>query len=153
MKNLKLIALGAFFSLSFFSSFAQHAPAFTDPNYNKPKLFSDLPEKLNLDIPQLENLFLQAESKHVKFFIGEFNFQGNVVSKSNPADKKVQSIIIKSTNRMGAAFTFTKIINEDGSIAFKGRILSRDHSDAYDMQKENDQYFFIKKHQLEILNE
>ena len=152
MKNLKPISFCVFLLLSFFCSFAQHE-LFTDQNYNKPKLFSDLPEKLNLDISQLENLFILSESKHVKFPIGDFHFQGNVVSKSNPADKKVQSIVIKSTNRMGAAFTFTKIINEDGSIAFKGRILSRDHSDAYDMQIENGQYFLIKKHQLEILNE
>ena len=40
-----------------------------------------------------------------------------------------------------------------GAVYFKGRILSRDHSDAYELETQNGQYYFMKKHQLRIMNE
>ncbi len=153
MKTLKRIITCAFFSLSFLYSTAQHFSTFKEPNYNKPKLFADLPEKLDVEIKDLESLFAESEGKHVKAPIGSFYFQGTVVSKSDPADEQVKSVVIKSSNRLGAAFTFTKIVNENGSFSYKGRMLSRDHSDAFEMQLQNGQYSLVKKHQLEILNE
>ena len=80
-------------------------------------------------------------------------FHGTVVSKSNAYDPNVKSIVIKSTNRDGAAFTFARLRNEDGSFSYQGRILSRKHSDAFEIQLEDGQYVLTKTPLLDLLTE
>ena len=154
MKPLKSVILSAVFMLGFFCSNAQHnyAPV-TEPDHNKPKLFTDLPARFNLNLSALQNLLQAAVGEKIIIPLGAYSGPGIVVSKSDPADRNVQSVVIKSINRQGAVFTFTQLTDGNGNISFKGRILSRNHSDALELQQQKGQYILVKKPQLQIMSE
>jgi hypothetical protein len=76
-----------------------------------------------------------------------------VVSKSDPIDPKVKSVVIRSTNRLGATMTFTRVTKEDGSYSYLGRIISYKNSDAYEFAQENGSYVLVKKHLYDLFNE
>ena len=153
MKKLKLFVL-SFILICFYQlSHAQEQEKFfNSPDYNKPKLFSDVADKLNMKMKSADALFdLKTASSFSTQLADNFSFTGIVVSKVENAS--VQSIVIKSTSRKGAILSLSKIKKEDGSFIYKGRILSRDHADAFELAKENGQYVLQKKNYYEIVSE
>ncbi len=123
-------------------------------DYEKPELFSDLPKKIELTIMALET-FLDLPSGHsVNMPLGRYvNLQGVIISKSDENDPNVKTVVIKSINRKGATVTFTRIRKEDGSFSYSGRMFSYNHSDAFEIKFENEQYVLIKKKSIDIINE
>lgn len=133
---------------------AQNKFPLTEPDYNKPALFDDLPSKLPFDIKVVEALLDLSEGQSLSIPLTKaVRFQGTVVSKSDANDPNLKSIVIKSSNRLGATFTFSRLREEDGSISYQGRILSFKHSDAFEIQLENGQYVLTKKKFYDLLNE
>ena len=155
MKTLKTIAICALLSMSYFYSGAQeNLPVVNQPDYNKPKLFEDLPQKMNLTISDMESLFdLSVGTPVMAKLTKSFHFKGTIVSKSGGAETSIRSVVIKSTTRQGAVLTFTKITNTDGTYAYRGRIISKESIDAYEIVKENDQYILQKKNYYEMVRE
>jgi hypothetical protein len=154
MKTLTIIAICAIFSLGFLRSGAQEKLPINQPNYNKPKVFDDLPGKMNLTISDMESLFdLSVGTPVTAKLTQNFHFKGTVVSKSGNSESQVQSVVINSLIRKGAVFTFTRITREDGSLIYRGRILNKESIDAYEIVKENDQYVLEKKNYYEMVRE
>lgn len=154
MKLLKTTALGVLLSLSFTFSHAQVVPAVKEAEAHKPKIFSDLPPKISFNIHMLEALLANEVGTPVNMLISPgFSFQGHVVSKSDAADTRVHTIVIRSTNRSGATLTFTRISNGDGSYSYNGRILSMKHSDALEIVQEQGKFALVKKEFSELLME
>ena len=155
MKILKTGTLLMLFCAFAFSSAAQnnHFPL-PEPDHNRPRLFDDLPSKFPVDIKLLESLLDLPEGQPLALNLAKgVHFQGKVVSKSDPIDPNVKSVVIKSSNRMGSAFTFVRIRNEDGSFSYRGHILSHKHSDAFEIQLENGQYVLTKTQFYDLINE
>ena len=155
MKKLKSIAIGVLFALCYLSSSAQETIPLNEGNYNKPQLFSDLPDRMNLDISTLQNLFTLPRGASVKQQLSEdFILKGVVVSKSEAtSNSPVTTVVIRCTSRPGAVFTFTRVVGQDESITYRGRILSRNNSDALDIVKVNNQYYLQKKNYNDIISE
>ena len=155
MKRLKSIAIGVLFALCYFSPSAQENIPLNEGNYNKPQLFSDLPDRMSLDISTLQGLFTLSRGSSVKQQLSEdFILKGVVVSKSEAtANAPVTTVIIRCTSRPGAVFTFTRVVGQDESITYRGRILSRNNSDALDIVKVNNQYYLQKKNYNDIISE
>ena len=155
MKLLKSGALCVLLCICSMSMNAQNGTLPVNvPDYNKPKLFADLPEKFTIDVQFLSHLFDIPEGENVVVRLtGPFNYQGTVVSRSNPKDNTIRSVVIKSTNRQGAVLTFTRTVNTDGSYAYIGRILSQKHSDAFEVEQQEGQYVLVKKHLYDLFNE
>ena len=155
MKILKSGALCVLLCISSVSMFAQEEPLpVSTPDYNKPKLFADLPDKFRVDVKAMEYLFDVAEGEKVNVQLaGPFNYHGTVVSKSNIKDLATRSVVIKAINRQGAVLTFTRTKNTDGTYAYIGRILSHKHSDAFEIEQQEGQYVLVKKHLYDIFNE
>ena len=132
---------------------AQNPPV-REPDMNRPSLFQNLPEKITCRINDLSPL-LQAEiGATVSFnFAANTSFQGVVSSVATKFENTLHSVVIRSTNFPGAAFSFSKLIKEDGTISYIGRIISFQHGDAYEITMENGQYFFIKKGFYDLVNE
>ena len=125
-----------------------------EPDYNKPRLFSDLPQKMDLRVSELETLFSVKLGETVRTILSEqFVFEGTVVSKSDPKDASVRSVVIRSTNRGGAVFTFTKTVKSGGGVAYIGRIISRNNGDAFEIIQENGNYILRKKDFNEMISE
>jgi len=155
MKTLQTVALFALLGLSsLFASAQEERIPINEPDYNKPRLFSDLPEKMNVTISDMESLFdLPLGTPVMAKLSKSFPFKGTIVSKSGTTGSSLQSVVIRSTTRQGAVFTLSKIASPDGNFIYRGRIVSRESIDAYEIVKENDQYVLEKKNYYEMVRE
>jgi hypothetical protein len=154
MSILKACAFCAFLIACGISSFAQGKVPINEPDHNKPHLFADLPDHMPIRVSNLETLFNLEIGAPVNVTLsGNFHIIGSVISKSPEKDLNVKSIVIKSINRKGAIFTYTKTVKEDGTVKYLGRIISTRNSDAYEIVKEEDQYILKKKNLYDIISE
>jgi hypothetical protein len=155
MKKLKASAIGVLLTACCMYAGAQEQKIpLNEPDHNKPKLFNNLPQKMNLKLSEVESVFNYAIGAAVNLQVTDkLLFQGTVVSKSDAKDASVKSIVIRSASLQGATFTFTKTKNTDGSFNYIGRIMSRNNGDAYEIKSENGQYILEKKNLYEMIAE
>ena len=157
MRNLSITVLGVCCVLCCLWSSSQttHPSGkipLNEPDNNKPKLFADLPDQIQFNPNDLSHLFGLKVGESVNVPISaEFTFSGQVVSKAEEA--KSSSVVIKSTNRVGARLVFTKVIDADNSTKYIGRIISLQHGDSYEIVSENNQYYFKKKGLYDLMSE
>lgn len=153
MKILKNAALIAALTVIYLQSSAQAPLPINQPDYNKPKIFTDLPERSNLLIANLEALLDFSIGKQVAVTIANnFQLTGTIVSKSDANNASIKSIII-STNRQNATLSFSRITKEDGTITYRGRIIAKNAGDALEFVKDGSNYFIIKKGYYDLVNE
>ena len=130
------------------------APPVREPDMNRPSLFQNLPDKITCRINDLTALLQSETGRNVSLiFADNVNFQGVVSSVAAQFDNNLLSVVIRSTNFPGAALSFSRIKKEDGTIAYAGRIISFQHGDAYEINQENGQYYFVKKGFYDLVNE
>ncbi len=152
MKNLQSGSITLLFTLICLVSAAQNSPV-NEP-VDKPKLFQDLPERLPVQTSALESFLNKPIGQGAAIQLGnQFVLQGQIVSAANKFNNSVQSSVIRSSNREGACFSFTKVVNQDGTIIWKGRIISMMHGDGYEIVNENGQYYLQKRDFYEMMNE
>ncbi|MGZ5218424.1 MAG: hypothetical protein ACXWV6_13095 [Chitinophagaceae bacterium] len=150
------------FSLSFIFccaiSFAQDRVVLKEPDHNKPTLFSSFPDKIPVEINELKNLFSNtaAKGKEVNTSFRDKKlpgFKGKIISATSKYNNSLQSVVVRSTQFNGATLTFSSFTTTDGTVRYSGRIVSFQHDDVFVLQKQNDQYFFVKKKFNELVNE
>ena len=157
MRNLSITILSVCCMLCHLGTSAQMKSVpikvpLNEPDYNKPKLFADLPDRVDFNPNNLSNLFELQVGQSVNIPISaDFTFSGQVVSKSD--DPKSSSVVIRSTNRVGARLVFTKVSDTDNVTKYIGRIISLQHGDSYEIVSENNQYYFKKKGVYDLINE
>lgn len=121
---------------------------------NRPTLFQNLPNKISCRINDLSSLLESEIGKPVSYsFTDNLNFLGVVSSVASKFDNTLVSVVIRSTNFPGAALSFSRIRKDDGTISYVGRIISFQHGDAYEINLENGQYYFVKKGFYDLVNE
>jgi hypothetical protein len=133
---------------------AQDKIPVNEPDLNKPKLFTNLPDKIPVDISALQSLITTEAGKKVSLRLGvntSRSFDGEVVSKAD--DNRIHSVVIRSGNFNGATFTLSSSTQPNGTVKFIGRIISLQHGDLYELQNQNDQYILIKKNFYDLINE
>src|SRR5688572_12665162 len=151
MKNRRTTAL-CIAMLCSVISFAQTARV-NEPDMNKPKLFTSLPEKISFNPASVPALFAQSVGNDVNLTVGELMpFNGKVVSTSSSTETDRNSVVIRSSNFEGAVMTISRILI-DGKISYTGRIISMKHADLYELQYRNGQYEFVKKNYYDLVNE
>jgi len=123
-----------------------------EPDYNKPKLFGDLPDSINFDPTYFSALFNTQVGQSVTLSdIPGFTISGQVVSKADGQNSA--SVVVRLANRPGARLIFTKLTGANNSIKYLGRIISLKHGDSYEIVSENDQYYLKKKAINELVTE
>ena len=153
MKNLKTGIICLLFILACTVAEAQ-SDLVREPDNHRPSLFQQLPQSLNCRLTNLQSLLELQPGQQVNINIADnLNFQGVVASVANKEGGRINSVVIRSTNFKGAALSFSKVIKEDGSIQYAGRIISFQHGDAYEIQFEKGQYVLIKKGFYDLVNE
>lgn len=129
-------------------------PPVNQPDYNKPKIFTDLPNRQVLRLAEAEALLNLPVGATANAVIADgWRLAGTVVSKSNAADLSSQSVVIKVPARSNATFTFTRIKNADGTVLYRGRLLSRSAGDALEIVKENAAYIIRKTGYYDLISE
>jgi hypothetical protein len=153
MKQLKnCVSLALLLLCSAFVFAQDQIVQLNEPDLKKPKQFSDLPQKMDLKVSNMESLFRHKVGTVVSVNVtNEFLLEGTVVSKSQ--DAQVESVVIRSTNRPGALFTYTKTVTKEQGERYVGRMVSRYSGDAFEIIKEKGQYVLIKKDYYEMINE
>lgn len=144
----------AFLTLCMLQATAQEkVPPLNKPNYNKARIFTDLPDRMALRIDDAEELLdLPVGAKVNATIASGLPIVGTVVSKSNPADTTVRSVVIR-TSRQGATFTFARVRSADGKLSYVGRMLNRNGGDALEIAREGQGYVIKKKGIYDLLNE
>ena len=158
MKNLRLQGLTLSFMLFAFFAQAQKETRTIDPDRNKPKLFSQLPDRIVMSIPDLESLIRNnpETGKDVAVDLagkGSATFAGKVVSTASKYGNSIRSIVIRSTAFNGATFSLSAVTNEDGKTVYTGRIISFKHGDLYELQPSGDEYVLVKRNFSELVNQ
>ena len=162
MRNLKPLVAAILLSVSSVCTYSQNAAPVSEPNYNKPQLFSALPDNIKVNINSLKHLLtasvgdavspgLAAEKSSAS--ANSFVFNGQVISTANKYNNKMQSVVIRSANFKGAGLIFTQFTNEDGTTGYSGRIISFEHGDAYELELIDGDYQFVKKKFHQLVNE
>ncbi|MEI2739836.1 MAG: hypothetical protein V9F01_13765 [Chitinophagaceae bacterium] len=158
MKNLCTIAVCVSITLYSLNSSAQTGDVIplNEPNLNKPKLFQNLPDNIPVRMDNIISLFGIGVGQQVSMSMSDvtpFQFEGNVVSAVSKYENSIQSVVVKSTNYPGARFTISKITDENGNISYRGRILSMQHGDMYELKGDNNQFILIKRKFYDLVNE
>lgn len=156
MKNLRPAAFSVciiFYSVCCVAQSVQNrSVSINEPDYNKPKLFGDLPERINFDPIVLTALLNTKVGQSISLAVTPgFTISGQVVSKAD--DKNSSSVVVRLTNRPGARLIFTKLTDPNNSIKYIGRIISLKHGDGYEFISENDQYYLKKKGIYDLMTE
>jgi hypothetical protein len=153
---MKTLFTGIFSMLFIFFSQAQiqGTSPVKEPDYNKPKMFADLPDVMELKITDLELLIdLPMGGSISSVIIDGFPMKGIVVSKSGDATSVVRSVVIRLINRPGSTFCISQVKTDNGQTKFIGRVISMNNSDAFEIAMLDDKYVLRKKHLYDLVNE
>lgn len=158
MKNLRNIS--ACLSIVLFSicSSAQtgNTVKVNEPNYNKSKLFQELPEKIHVSMDNISSLFNGEIGGTVTLNLSgdeSLRFTGDVVSTVSKYENSIQSMVIRSTNYPGARLTVSKLTDANGNISYTGRIISMQHGDLFELKNDNNQLILVKRKFHDLVNE
>ena len=125
-----------------------------EPDYNKPKMFADLPEVMELKITDLELLIGLPMGGSINSVLADgFPMKGVVVSRSGEATSDVKSVVIRLVNRPGSTFCISQVRTDGGQTKFIGRVISMNNSDAFEIARLDDKYVLRKKHLYDLVNE
>ena len=157
MKFLKTGAMGVLLSLCMLQAAAQQDTKrlpISQYDYNKPKLFKVLPDRIKAPLNDFDHIFDLEIGKTVDLPFGaNFQFAGTVISKAEDVAANVKNIVIKSTDRTGASLALSRKINADNTISYSGRIMSFQHGDAYEINYDSGSYFLVKKGLYDLVDE
>lgn len=158
MKNLRTKLFCAFITLFSLNSAvqAQQIPL-NEPDYNKPRLFDNLPAEIPISIDKLNSLVNERTgtsiSTNISSGVVTAPFQGQVISSVSKYADKLQTVVIKSTNYHGATLYISKVTLEDGRIKYNGHLMSFQHGDLYILQQKNGEFSLVKKNYYDLVNE
>jgi len=158
MKNFRTSVVCASLVLYSFCSSAQTGETIpvNEPNYNKSKLFQNLPDNVPVSMENIGTLFTTAVGRSVGLNLSSalpFRVEGDVVSLVSKYNNAIESVVVRSTNYDGARLTLSKITAADGSISYTGRIISMQHGDLFELKQINNQFTLIKKNFYDLVNE
>ena len=157
MKNLRTAALCATLTLcSLFSLAQEQKVPINEPDYNKPKLFQSLPERIAFNPDNFMGLLNKQTGSVISTSLStdsQIPFEGKIVSTTTSSDGKIQSMLMSCTNYAGATFSLTKVINDDGSVKYNGRLLSLKHGDLFVLEQTAGHFTLVKKNYYDLVNE
>jgi hypothetical protein len=154
MKNPQLPCICLLVLFACVNAPAQTTIPVNEPDLNKPRLFTHLPDRIPVDITLLKNLLKAGPGKDVSLRLGDndaSSFNGKVISVAD--DQNIHSVVIRSGNFNGATLTLSSSTQPNGAVKFTGRIISLQHGDLYELQSQNEQYILIKKNFYDLINE
>lgn len=131
--------------------FAQAVPL-NEPDYNKPAVFSHLPDTIKVTASGLSRICASPAQTAVAADAGDgFPIAGQVRSAVQLPNR--QTTVIALSNYPGVVLSLSKITTLPGTVLYKGRMFSFAARDAYELQLNDGQYSWIKTSLYRIVNE
>jgi hypothetical protein len=104
-------------------------------NTPRPKQFSNFPNIINCSEAEISRIFSSAAGQSINLsFSDNFSFSGNITSNIVKYSN-LQSAIIKSPAFDNTIFSISRIVNDDNSISYTGRIINLNYADGYELKK------------------
>ena len=159
MKNLRTPVLCACITLcSLFSAAQNQKFIINEPDQNKPRQFDNLPELIPVSIDKLNNFVNLKTGVSINTTLSTdaktAPFEGTVVSAVNNYEDKVQIVLIKSTNYNGATLYISKVVTEDGTIKYNGRLMGTfQKGDIFVLEQKDGDFVLVKKNFYTVINE
>jgi hypothetical protein len=156
MKNQIITVLFFCSVLNVMQVMAQNPPPFREPDRNRPELFFHLPDTIPIELNRLIDLVGRPVGYRVNRELSKennFPFEGEIIASVNRHNDRIQSLVIRAANYENAHFTFSKVVLDNGTIKYTGRILSFRHSDVFEVRKIDEGYFLIKRGFYEVVND
>ena len=152
MKNLYTCLL---YLVLFYTAPGLHAQPWPvrEPDYNKPLLFQQLPQRIPVNTASLDDLLTNERGNEISLQVSPGVVWSGTVSSTGKEDPRVQSIMIKTTIPGNAGLFISRIRRPDGTQYYKGRIIGKNYGDAYEIIYEKGVYYFEKKGFYDLLNE
>lgn len=144
MKNQLAVGLLVACIFAFQTISAQQKPIIQKPVLHKATSLTQLPLKLECNLPSLKKLTLSRVSEKVDLSLGDFEFAGELVEKVKQAEG-VESMNIRSTTMPGAFCTVSVITQADNTQKLVGRIINPKSDEVLVLTEENNRYYWIKK--------
>jgi hypothetical protein len=144
MKNLNAVGLLVACIFAFQTISAQQQPTIQKPVLNKALTLTQLPDKLEGNLPALKKLSSTRISENVALALGNYEFAGEVVDKTQQG-ADVVSMNIRSTNMPGAFCTVSVITEANNTQKVVGRIINPNADEVLVLTEENNRYFWVKK--------
>jgi hypothetical protein len=135
---------------------AQNNPPLNEPDPNRPTLFDNLPDRIPVNISRITTLIGRSVGSTISMDMSDnmsLRIDGEVVSSASNFENKLESVVIRSSNFNGAAFTISKITDKDGNVSYSGRIVSLKHGDLFELKNEEGNYTLIKRKFYDLVNE
>ena len=158
MNYQKLSGMVLVLMLCINAAVAQDHVQVNEPDHNKPRLFSLLPEKIEIDITDLQAALAQEvkQGKSIDFRFHSKNaaaFAGKIISAATRSDRSGKSVLIRPSQFNGATFALSSSTMADGTVRYSGRIISFKHGDAFELKEENGRYYLLKRNFYELVSE
>ena len=125
----------------------------TEPDYQKPKLFNNLPSILTLNVGQVNAALNKQDGAEVDIQLADqLSIQGVIISSSDKKNGHQKSIVVKCTNWPGTYLTLSSN-DKNSDLNINGRLLSRQYGDAFEIEKKNGNYYLQKINLYDLLSE
>lgn len=124
------------------------------PQGVKPRLFKEISDSLPVNTSKLQPLLILKRGQVASIRLSDkFIFKGTVINSVNKYQDAIQTTIIKSVEYPDATLTISRVKRSDGSIVYRGRIISFQHGDCFELKNENGRYVFFKRNFEDMVNE
>jgi hypothetical protein len=117
----------------------------------KPSIFHSLPQKIQVKIAVLEQLFTRSVNNRFAAGMHQQLVIDGIVLEKVTISKQQESINIRCVNFANALLNVSKIRLPNNKIKYTGRIISPQHGDILTLGEENGQYYFTRQKQLLIM--
>ena len=125
-----------------------------EPEIKKARLFNDIPDRVSVVASKLTPLLALKKGEITSIsFSDKITFKGTVASTASKYDDAIRSIVIKLDDCPGATLTVSRIKKADGTEYYRGRIISFQHGDCFELKTENGQYILVKKNFEDMVND
>lgn len=125
--------------------FSQMAPV-NEPDETMPTLFDNSPDTVNANIGMLSAVFNQPVGQRIRIQLSDrFSIDGVLAAVAGKPDEALQTFRLIPENFQGTSFVFSRTTGRTGEAIYRGYLTGRHVQDCYQLVKENNRYYFIKK--------
>ena len=111
---------------------------------SKAQFFRHSSQRVVAKATELEKAFGARPGTTVKLQFENFDFKG-LITASVKKYENLHNVLIRSASSENMLFSISKIVNEDKSIYYTGRIIDNEYADGYELIREDDgNYMLIK---------
>ncbi|MEO7306742.1 MAG: hypothetical protein ABIR78_14035 [Ferruginibacter sp.] len=107
---------------------------FSQTNTTKPSQFNAFPAVINCSQSELSRIFNTPAGQAISIsFSDNFTFSGTLTSNTVKY-ANLQTAVISSPDYFNTIFSVSKVLNDDGSIGYLGRIINKNYFDGFELK-------------------